>query len=135
MAEDTRVGNFVEIKNAQVAKGAKVNHLTYIGDADIGARSNIGAGTITCNYDGYFKHRTVIGEDVFVGSNTMLVAPITVGDNAMTGSGSVVTEDIPADTLALGRAKQTNKTGLAKRLKDKLRAAKAAVKKDLKKDK
>ena len=125
LAEDVKVGNFVEIKNAQIAAGAKVNHLSYIGDATIGARSNIGAGTITCNYDGVFKHQTTIGEDVFVGSNTMLVAPVRVGDAAMTGSGSVITRDVPAGDLAVARAKQENKAGFAVRLFDKLRALKA----------
>ena len=125
LAENVKVGNFVEIKNAQIAAGAKVNHLSYIGDADIGARSNIGAGTITCNYDGVFKHRTVIGDDVFIGSNTMLVAPVAIGDQAMTGSGSVVTRDVPAGDLAVARAKQENKTGFAVRLFEKLRARKA----------
>ena len=125
LAEDVKVGNFVEIKNAQISAGAKVNHLSYIGDATIGARSNIGAGTITCNYDGVFKHQTTIGEDVFVGSNTMLVAPVRVGDAAMTGSGSVITRDVPAGDLAVARAKQENKAGFAVRLFDKLRALKA----------
>ncbi len=125
LAENVKVGNFVEIKNAQIAAGAKVNHLSYIGDATIGARSNIGAGTITCNYDGVFKHQTTIGEDVFVGSNTMLVAPVTVGNAAMTASGSVVTRDVPAGDLAVARAKQENKAGFAVRLFDKLRALKA----------
>ena len=130
LAEDTHIGNFVEIKNAQVAEGAKVNHLTYIGDADIGARTNIGAGTITCNYDGVFKHRTVIGSDVFIGSNTMLVAPVTVGDHAMTATSTTVTGDVPAEALAIGRAKQVNKPGLARRMMDRLRALKAAQTKD-----
>ena len=125
LSENTKVGNFVEIKNAVVSEGAKVNHLSYIGDATIGARSNIGAGTITCNYDGVFKHQTTIGEDVFVGSNTMLVAPVTVGDAAMTGSGSVVTRDVPAGDLAVGRARQENKPGFAVRLFAKLKAKKA----------
>ncbi len=125
LAENVKVGNFVEIKNAQVAEGAKVNHLSYIGDATIGARSNIGAGTITCNYDGVFKHRTTIGQDVFIGSNTMLVAPVTVGDAAMTGSGSVITKDVPAGDLAVSRARQENKPGLAIRLFEKLKAKKA----------
>ena len=125
LAENVKVGNFVEIKNAQLAEGAKVNHLSYIGDASIGARSNIGAGTITCNYDGVFKHKTTIGEDVFIGSNTMLVAPVTVGDAAMTGSGSVVTKNVPAGDLAVGRAKQENKAGFALRLFEKLKARKA----------
>ncbi|MFG5380428.1 bifunctional UDP-N-acetylglucosamine diphosphorylase/glucosamine-1-phosphate N-acetyltransferase GlmU [Yoonia sp. R2-816] len=125
LAEDVKVGNFVEIKNAQIAEGAKVNHLSYIGDADVGARSNIGAGTITCNYDGVFKHKTIIGADTFIGSNTMLVAPVTVGDAAMTGSGSVITRDVPPGDLAVARARQDNKAGFATRLFDKLRAKKA----------
>ena len=125
LAENVKVGNFVEIKNAQIAAGAKVNHLSYIGNATIGARSNIGAGTITCNYDGVFKHHTTIGDDVFVGSNTMLVAPITVGDAAMTASGSVVTRDVPAGDLAVARGRQENKAGFAVRLFEKLRALKA----------
>jgi bifunctional UDP-N-acetylglucosamine pyrophosphorylase/glucosamine-1-phosphate N-acetyltransferase len=125
LAENVKVGNFVEIKNAQVAEGAKVNHLSYIGDATIGARSNIGAGTITCNYDGVFKHHTTIGDDAFIGSNTMLVAPVTVGNAAMTGSGSVITKDVPAGDLAIARAKQENKAGFAVRLFEKLKARKA----------
>jgi bifunctional UDP-N-acetylglucosamine pyrophosphorylase/glucosamine-1-phosphate N-acetyltransferase len=125
LAEDVKIGNFVEIKNAQIAEGAKVNHLSYIGDATVGARSNIGAGTITCNYDGVFKHHTTIGQDTFIGSNTMLVAPVTVGDAAMTGSGSVVTKDVPAGALAVGRARQENKAGFAIRLFEKLKARKA----------
>ena len=125
LAENVKVGNFVEIKNAQIAAGAKVNHLSYIGDATIGARSNIGAGTITCNYDGVFKHHTTIGDDVFVGSNTMLVAPVTVGNTAMTASGSVVTRDVPAGDLAVARGRQENKAGFAVRLFEKLRALKA----------
>jgi bifunctional UDP-N-acetylglucosamine pyrophosphorylase / glucosamine-1-phosphate N-acetyltransferase len=125
LAENTRVGNFVEVKNAVIAEGAKVNHLSYIGDADIGPRSNIGAGTITCNYDGVFKHHTTIGADVFIGSNTMLVAPVSVGDQAMTASGSVITRDVPAGDLAVARARQDNKAGFAVRLFDKLRAQKA----------
>lgn len=116
LAEDTHIGNFVEIKNATLAEGAKVNHLSYIGDASIGARTNIGAGTITCNYDGVMKHRTDIGERAFIGSNTMLVAPVTVGDEAMTGSGSVITEDVAAGALALARAPQTARPGAARKL-------------------
>lgn len=125
LQENVHIGNFVEIKNAIVAEGAKVNHLTYIGDADIGARTNIGAGTITCNYDGVFKHRTVIGEDAFIGSNTMLVAPVTVGNNAMTASGSVVTRDVPDGDLAIGRARQENKAGLAVKMFEMLKRLKA----------
>ena len=124
LAEHVKVGNFVEIKNAVLDEGAKVNHLSYIGDASIGAGSNIGAGTITCNYDGVFKHQTTIGADVFIGSNTMLVAPVTVGDGAMTGSGSVITRDVPAGDLAVARARQENKAGFATRLFTKLRAKK-----------
>jgi bifunctional UDP-N-acetylglucosamine pyrophosphorylase/glucosamine-1-phosphate N-acetyltransferase len=102
-----------------------VGHLTYIGDADIGAGTNIGAGTVTCNYDGVMKHRTVIGKGVFIGSDTMLVAPVTLGDGAMTGSGSVITQDVPAGALALARARQETKPGLALRLMERLRAIKA----------
>ncbi|KUF09114.1 bifunctional UDP-N-acetylglucosamine diphosphorylase/glucosamine-1-phosphate N-acetyltransferase GlmU [Pseudoponticoccus marisrubri] len=125
LAEDVHVGNFVEIKNAQLAEGVKANHLTYIGDAEIGARSNIGAGTVTCNYDGVFKHRTIVGEDAFIGSDTMLVAPVTVGARAMTASGSTITEDVPEGALAIARGRQQTKPGLATRLFDKLRAQKA----------
>ncbi|SLN41102.1 bifunctional UDP-N-acetylglucosamine diphosphorylase/glucosamine-1-phosphate N-acetyltransferase GlmU [Roseisalinus antarcticus] len=124
LAENVRIGNFVEVKNAQIAEGAKVNHLSYIGDADIGPKTNIGAGTITCNYDGVFKHRTKIGAGAFIGSNTMLVAPVTVGADAMTASGSVITSDVPAGDLALARSKQVNKPGLARRLMETLRARK-----------
>ncbi|MFT6786615.1 MAG: bifunctional UDP-N-acetylglucosamine pyrophosphorylase/glucosamine-1-phosphate N-acetyltransferase, partial [Dinoroseobacter sp.] len=125
LAENTHVGNFVEIKNATIDEGAKVNHLTYIGDAHVGARTNIGAGTVTCNYDGVFKHHTEIGADVFIGSDTMLVAPVTIGDGAMTGSGSVITSDVPEGALAIGRARQDIKPGFATRLMAKLKAAKA----------
>ncbi len=105
------VGNFVELKNAVMGEGAKAGHLSYLGDAEIGARSNIGAGTITCNYDGANKFKTVLGEDVFIGSNSALVAPVTLGDRATTGAGSVVTSDVPDNTLAVGRAKQRNIEG------------------------
>ncbi len=127
---NSKVGNFCEVKAAIVGDGAKVNHLSYIGDAEIGANANIGAGTITCNYDGVFKHQTIIGERAFIGSNTMLVAPVRVGDDAMTGSGSVITQDVSDTDLGLGRAKQANKAGLALRLMTKLKAAKAAKIKD-----
>ncbi|PTE14723.1 bifunctional UDP-N-acetylglucosamine diphosphorylase/glucosamine-1-phosphate N-acetyltransferase GlmU [Pseudogemmobacter blasticus] len=126
LAEDVHVGNFVEIKNAILDEGVKVGHLTYIGDADIGEYTNIGAGTVTCNYDGVMKHRTRIGKRAFIGSDTMLVAPVTVGDGALTASGSVITEDVPAEAIALARARQVNKPGLATRLFEKLRALKAA---------
>lgn len=126
LAEDVHVGNFVEIKNAILDEGVKVGHLSYIGDADVGEFTNIGAGTITCNYDGVMKHRTRIGKRAFIGSDTMLVAPVTVGDGALTGSGSVITEDVPAEAVALGRAKQVNKAGLATKLFERLKAIKAA---------
>ena len=129
LAEDVRVGNFVEIKNATLDAGAKVNHLSYIGDAAVGEATNIGAGTITCNYDGVFKHRTEIGARAFIGSDTMLVAPVKIGDEAMTASGSVITADVPDGALAVGRARQEVKPGLARRLFDKLRALKAKQKK------
>jgi bifunctional UDP-N-acetylglucosamine pyrophosphorylase/glucosamine-1-phosphate N-acetyltransferase len=116
LAEAAKVGNFVEIKNAEVGEGAKINHLSYVGDASIGAKANLGAGTITCNYDGVMKHRTDIGAGAFIGSNTMLVAPVRIGAQAMTGSGSVITEDVAEGDLALARAKQVNKPGLARKL-------------------
>ncbi|MEM9437711.1 MAG: bifunctional UDP-N-acetylglucosamine diphosphorylase/glucosamine-1-phosphate N-acetyltransferase GlmU [Pseudomonadota bacterium] len=124
LAEDVRVGNFVEVKQAEIAGGAKVNHLSYIGDASVGAGANIGAGTITCNYDGVFKHRTEIGKSAFIGSNTMLVAPVKVGSDAMTGSGSVITQDVPDGALAIARSRQENKPGLAVKLMTKLRQLK-----------
>ncbi|MGN0905489.1 MAG: bifunctional UDP-N-acetylglucosamine diphosphorylase/glucosamine-1-phosphate N-acetyltransferase GlmU [Alphaproteobacteria bacterium] len=117
VGEDCHIGNFVEIKNASVEKGAKVNHLSYIGDARIGTKTNIGAGTITCNYDGYFKSRTDIGAGAFIGSNTALVAPVTVGDGAMVAAGSTVTKNIPADALAVARGKQTVFDGWAERFR------------------
>ena len=130
IGNDARIGNFVEIKAATIGEGAKVNHLTYVGDAEVGAGANLGAGTVTCNYDGVMKHRTVIGAGAFIGSDTMLVAPVTVGAEAMTASGSVITENVPDGALAVGRARQINKPGLARRLMDRLRALKAARKKD-----
>ncbi|MFN4153731.1 MAG: bifunctional UDP-N-acetylglucosamine diphosphorylase/glucosamine-1-phosphate N-acetyltransferase GlmU [Paracoccaceae bacterium] len=126
LAEDVHVGNFVEIKNAILDEGVKVGHLSYIGDADIGEQTNIGAGTVTCNYDGVMKHRTRIGRNAFIGSDTMLVAPVHVGDNAMTATGSVITEDVPAEALAVARARQVNKPGFATKLFARLRAIKAA---------
>ena len=125
LAEFVHVGNFVEIKNAILDEGVKVGHLTYLGDAHVGEHTNIGAGTVTCNYDGVMKHRTEIGAHAFIGSDTMLVAPVTVGARAMTASGSVITQDVPAEALALARARQDNKPGLAVRLMDRLRAIKA----------
>jgi bifunctional UDP-N-acetylglucosamine pyrophosphorylase/glucosamine-1-phosphate N-acetyltransferase len=117
------VGNFVELKATTLGEGAKANHLAYIGDADVGARSNIGAGTITCNYDGVDKHRTTIGADVFVGSDSVLVAPVSLGDGAFVAAGSAITEDVAAGALALGRARQVTKHGRAPDLKAR-RAAK-----------
>ena len=108
-----RVGNFVEVKNASIDEGAKVNHLTYIGDAHVGAHANVGAGTITCNYDGVDKFHTEIGAGAFIGSSSALVAPVTIGPGAYVGSGSVITEDVPADALAIGRGRQVNKPGWA----------------------
>lgn len=131
LAEFTRVGNFVEIKNAVIDEGAKVNHLSYVGDAHVGARANIGAGTITCNYDGVMKHHTEIGADSFIGSNTLLVAPVSIGANAMTGSGTVVTQDVPDDALAIARAKQVNKPGLAVKLFDMLKKKKNSKTKEI----
>jgi bifunctional UDP-N-acetylglucosamine pyrophosphorylase/glucosamine-1-phosphate N-acetyltransferase len=113
IGEEAHVGNFVETKKARLGKGAKANHLTYLGDADVGAGSNIGAGTITCNYDGMNKHKTTIGKDAFVGSDSTLVAPVTVGDGAYVGAGSCITKDVPADSLAVSRASQIVKEGWA----------------------
>lgn len=123
--QGARIGNFVEVKAAHIEAGAKANHLSYIGDAHVGRGANIGAGTITCNYDGAAKHHTEIGAGAFVGSNSSLVAPVSIGPGTYVGSGSVITADVPADSLALGRAKQVVKEGWAARL----RALKATVKK------
>jgi bifunctional UDP-N-acetylglucosamine pyrophosphorylase / glucosamine-1-phosphate N-acetyltransferase len=117
LGEGARIGNFVEIKETVVEAGAKANHLTYLGDASIGANANIGAGTITCNYDGAAKHRTEIGRDAFIGSNSALVAPVRIGDGAYVGSGSVITQNVPDDALALGRSRQVIKQGWATRLR------------------
>ena len=124
IGEDAHIGNFVEAKNARLGRGAKANHLTYLGDVDVGARSNVGAGTITCNYDGFTKAKTVIGDGAFIGSNTALVAPVTVGPGAIVGAGSVITRDVPADALTVARGAQTDKPGWATNF----RAAKAAAK-------
>jgi bifunctional UDP-N-acetylglucosamine pyrophosphorylase/glucosamine-1-phosphate N-acetyltransferase len=121
LAENVRIGNFVEVKDAQIAEGAKINHLSYVGDANIGQDANIGAGSVTCNYDGLMKHKTTIGSRAFIGSNTMMVAPVNIGDDAITASGSVITRDVPSDALAVGRADQVNKIGLAKKLMNILR--------------
>ncbi|OYW87220.1 MAG: bifunctional N-acetylglucosamine-1-phosphate uridyltransferase/glucosamine-1-phosphate acetyltransferase [Sphingobium sp. 32-64-5] len=120
-----KVGNFVEIKKSVLGEGAKANHLSYIGDADVGAGANIGAGTITCNYDGYFKYRTQIGAGAFIGSNSALVAPVKVGDGAIVGAGSVLTANVEADALALVRSPQTEKAGWAKRFRTAMQERKA----------
>jgi bifunctional UDP-N-acetylglucosamine pyrophosphorylase/glucosamine-1-phosphate N-acetyltransferase len=114
IGEGAHVGNFVETKKAHLGKGAKANHLSYLGDTEIGAGSNVGAGTITCNYDGTHKHRTVIGENAFIGSDSTLVAPIAIGNGAYIAAGSTITDDVPEDALALGRARQTVKEDWAK---------------------
>jgi bifunctional UDP-N-acetylglucosamine pyrophosphorylase/glucosamine-1-phosphate N-acetyltransferase len=118
---EVHVGNFVEIKAARLGAGAKANHLTYIGDSEVGERSNIGAGTITCNYDGVNKFRTIIGEDAFIGSNTALVAPVVVGAGAIVAAGSVVTRDVPADALSIARGQQVDKPGRAAEIRARLR--------------
>ncbi len=115
MGAGSKAGNFVETKKAKIGKDSKINHLSYIGDAIVGVGANIGAGTITCNYDGYFKHQTVVGDGAFIGSNSSLVAPVKIGKGAYLGSGGVVTKDVPADALAVARAEQVNKSGWAKR--------------------
>jgi bifunctional UDP-N-acetylglucosamine pyrophosphorylase/glucosamine-1-phosphate N-acetyltransferase len=113
LAENVHIGNFVETKKARLAKGAKANHLTYLGDVEVGERTNVGAGVITCNYDGFAKHKTTIGKDVFVGSDVQLVAPVSVGDGAIVGAGTTVTQDVPADALATSRSPQANVPGYA----------------------
>lgn len=118
IGEGAHIGNFVEIKNARIDKGAKANHLSYIGDADVGAGANIGAGTITCNYSGSGKHQTVIHDNAFIGSNNTLIAPVTIEQNAYTAAGSVISENVPANALAIARARQVNKEGYANQLRD-----------------
>ena len=114
LKQNVHIGNFVEIKNAVLEKGVKAGHLTYLGDAEVGSETNIGAGTITCNYDGKNKHKTKIGEKSFVGSNSIIVAPVEIGDRAFTAAGSVITQDVPDNALALGRARQVIKEGWKK---------------------
>ena len=126
LGENSKIGNFVETKKAVLAPGAKANHLTYLGDVSVGAKANVGAGTITCNYDGFFKHRTVIGAGAFIGSNSALVAPVTIGDGAIVGAGSVVTKDVEADALALARGTQAARPGWAARFRQAMAARKAA---------
>jgi bifunctional UDP-N-acetylglucosamine pyrophosphorylase/glucosamine-1-phosphate N-acetyltransferase len=123
LAEKSRVGNFCEVKKAKVGAGAKVNHLTYIGDAVIGAQANIGAGTITCNYDGFNKFVTEIGAGAFIGSNSALVAPVKIGDGAYVASGSVITENVPDDALAFGRARQKTLPERGRQLRERLTSA------------
>ncbi len=125
MEENSKVGNFVEMKKARLGKGAKANHLSYIGDADVGAKANIGAGTITCNYDGYFKYQTVIGEGAFIGSNSALVAPVKIGRDAIVAAGSTVTRDVADGELRMVRAEQGVKPGWADRFHDAMRKKKA----------
>lgn len=125
LGASSHIGNFVEIKKSLIGEGAKVNHLTYIGDASVGPKSNIGAGTITCNYDGFDKHRTEIGANVFVGSNTALVAPVKIGDGVNIAAGSVITRDVPKDALAIARGEQENKNGWAERYRALKQARKA----------
>jgi len=124
IGEDAHIGNFVEVKNTKIGKGAKANHLTYLGDAKVGAGANIGAGTITCNYDGFTKSITEIGAGAFIGSDTALVAPVKVGDGAITGAGSVITKDVAADALAVARGKQTEIAGWAKAFRERQKAKK-----------
>ena len=125
-----KIGNFVEVKNAVMGEGAQASHLSYIGDAEVGPEANIGAGTITCNYDGYFKHRTKIGAGAFIGSNAALVAPVSIGEGAIVGAGSVITTDVSSEALALGRGLQSNKEGRAAKINAELAAKKAQAKKD-----
>jgi bifunctional UDP-N-acetylglucosamine pyrophosphorylase/glucosamine-1-phosphate N-acetyltransferase len=128
LEDDVHVGNFVELKTTTMHPGAKANHLAYLGDADIGSRANIGAGVITCNYDGFAKHKTTIGAGAFIGTDSHLVAPVTVGDGAYVATGTTVTKNVPADALAIGRARQENKPGRATKLKELLRRRAEAAK-------
>ena len=127
IGEKARVGNFVEVKKARIGKGAKANHLSYLGDAEIGAGANIGAGTITCNYDGYFKYRTVIGEGAFIGSNSALVAPVSIGKGALVGAGSVITRNVAEDAVATARGDQVEKPGKAAAFRQRMEAKKKAI--------
>ena len=127
LEDEVHVGNFVEVKAARLGAGAKANHLSYIGDAEVGARTNIGAGTITCNYDGFNKFRTTIGEGAFIGSNTALVAPVTVGAGAIVAAGSVITDDVPADALSIARGRQVDKPGRAAEIRARLRRERSDV--------
>jgi bifunctional UDP-N-acetylglucosamine pyrophosphorylase / glucosamine-1-phosphate N-acetyltransferase len=124
LERDVHVGNFVEVKATRLGAGAKANHLSYLGDSDIGAETNIGAGTITCNYDGFNKHRTIIGKGAFIGSDSALVAPVTIGDGAYIATGSVITADVPADALSIARGRQVDKPGRAAELRARLKGKK-----------
>jgi bifunctional UDP-N-acetylglucosamine pyrophosphorylase/glucosamine-1-phosphate N-acetyltransferase len=126
IGEDAHIGNFVEVKQAKIGRGAKANHLSYIGDAEVGARANVGAGTITCNYDGFFKELTRIGEGAFIGSNTVLVAPVSVGAGAYIGAGSAIVRDVPEDALSIGRGRQVDMPGRAATIRKEKAAAKLA---------
>lgn len=126
LASDTHVGNFVELKNTRLGQGSKANHLAYLGDGQVGAKVNVGAGVIFCNYDGFNKHQTVLEDGVFVGSDSQLVAPVTVGQGAYIGTGTTITQDVPAEALAIGRARQSNKAGWGSRLRARLQSIKAA---------
>lgn len=126
---EVRVGNFVEIKNTHMGKGAKANHLSYLGDGEVGDGANIGAGTIFCNYDGFLKYQTKVGKGAFIGSNSALVAPVSIGDGAFVGSGSVITKDVAPDALAIARGRQVERTDWAKSFRDRMAAIKAAKKK------
>jgi len=126
LGPDVHLGNFVEVKKSKLGAGTKAGHLSYLGDSEIGSKTNIGAGTITCNYDGVNKDKTVIGDGVFIGSHASLVAPVTIGNGAYTASGSVITQDVPPDALALGRSRQENKLDYAPKLRERALAKKAA---------
>jgi bifunctional UDP-N-acetylglucosamine pyrophosphorylase/glucosamine-1-phosphate N-acetyltransferase len=121
---EAKIGAFVETKKSRVRRGAKANHLSYLGDTDVGEKANIGAGTVVCNYNGFEKHRTVIGRGAFIGSGAKLVAPVTVGDNAYVATSTTVTQDVPSEALAIGRVRQTNKPNYAPKLREKLSSSK-----------
>src|SRR5215813_9113927 len=128
LGADVHIGNFVEVKNVTVGEGAKANHLSYLGDGSVGAGANIGAGTIFCNYDGFFKYLTVVGDHAFIGSNSALVAPVNIGAGGYVGSGSVIVEDVPADALAIARGRQAMKDGWAKSFREEKSALKKSGK-------
>ncbi len=127
LGRNSKVGNFVEVKKARLGEGAKANHLTYLGDAEIGAGANIGAGTITCNYDGFFKYKTEIGDGAFIGSNSALVAPVKIGDGAIVGAGSVITRNVDSDALVLGRGEQRSTSGWAAKFREKMQIRKKVL--------